>query len=67
MAEKTLRLIGKATVPGAYLCDLIPIFKHSPPQVPFRKEAATGRSMIEDLVTKPFQQVEAEIVGCSSP
>lgn len=33
MAEETMELIGKATVPGAYLCDLIPICKFLYPDI----------------------------------
>jgi len=75
-----MELIGKATVPGAYLCDLIPISKliymatHSclniswtvkylPACVPFRREAEKGKVMIEEFVSKPFHQIQVDIVG----
>jgi hypothetical protein len=41
MAEKTLRLIGKATVPGAYLCDLIPICMSLYPRDHFRRNSSS--------------------------
>ncbi|KAF8879326.1 cytochrome P450 [Gymnopilus junonius] len=61
LAEETMKLVGKATVPGAYLCDLMPVLKHLPGWVPFRREAELGRIMMESCVNKPFQQVQSEI------
>ncbi|KAJ3552582.1 hypothetical protein NM688_g4079 [Phlebia brevispora] len=67
-AEKTMNMISKATVPGAYLCDLIPIMKRLPEWVPFHKEAKIGKDMIERLVTKPFEHVKAQMrAGDAAP
>ncbi|EED84236.1 predicted protein, partial [Postia placenta Mad-698-R] len=66
-AERTMQVIGKATVPGAYLCDLMPFLKHLPSWVPFQREASTGREMIERLVTKPFEHVKRAMVSGSAP
>ncbi|KJA22869.1 hypothetical protein HYPSUDRAFT_66825 [Hypholoma sublateritium FD-334 SS-4] len=60
-AEKTMELIGKATVPGAFLCDFIPAMRYLPAWVSFQREAKKGRAMIESLVTKPFEHVKQEI------
>ncbi|KAF9531625.1 cytochrome P450, partial [Crepidotus variabilis] len=61
MTERTMDLIGKATVPGANLYDLIQIIKYLPAWLPFRREAAEGRLMIEELVSKPFYQTREDI------
>ncbi|KAF5388377.1 hypothetical protein D9615_000792 [Tricholomella constricta] len=63
MAEETMELIGKATVPGAYLCDILPILKYLPAWVPFRKEATMGKTMIEEFVSKPLKHVQREIAS----
>ncbi|KAL5536470.1 hypothetical protein ACEPAF_292 [Sanghuangporus sanghuang] len=60
-AEKTMDVIGKATVPGAFLCDLLPILKHLPKWVSFQQKALEGKAMIEQLVTMPFEHVKAEM------
>ncbi|KAG5729746.1 O-methylsterigmatocystin oxidoreductase [Termitomyces sp. T112] len=57
-AEETLEIIGKATVPGAYLCDLFPILKYCPSWFPFQREAAHGKKLIETLVAAPFNHVK---------
>ncbi|KAF8958419.1 cytochrome P450 [Flammula alnicola] len=68
MAEETMELIGKATVPGAYICDLIPILKYLPKWFSFRKEAAKGKVMIEEFISKPFRQAQRDIsLGCAPP
>ncbi|KAL5529811.1 hypothetical protein ACEPAG_5798 [Sanghuangporus baumii] len=65
-AEKTMDLIGKATVPGAFLCDLLPVLKHLPKCVPFHQRALEGKAMIEQLVTTPFEHVKAEMSSGSA-
>ncbi|RDB19701.1 hypothetical protein Hypma_013169 [Hypsizygus marmoreus] len=57
-AEETMEMIGKATVPGAFLCDLIPFLKYAPSWVPFQREASRGREMIERLVSMPLEHVK---------
>ncbi|KAI0759411.1 cytochrome P450 [Trametes elegans] len=65
-AEETMRMISQATVPGAFLCDLIPWIRYLPSWIPFQREAAKGRSMIERLVARPFDYVKTEM-HTSSP
>ncbi|KZT19227.1 cytochrome P450 [Neolentinus lepideus HHB14362 ss-1] len=62
-AEDTMAVIGEATVPGTFLCDLLPIFKYLPSWVPFQQEAKKGKYMIDHLVTMPFNQVKREMLG----
>ncbi|TFK38918.1 cytochrome P450 [Crucibulum laeve] len=67
-AEDTMIMIAKATVPGAYLCDLLPFMKHLPFWVPFQREAAHGKWMIERLVTMPFEHVKRDMaLGKAAP
>ncbi|OBZ74750.1 O-methylsterigmatocystin oxidoreductase [Grifola frondosa] len=67
-AEATMKIIGEATVPGAYLCDLMPFMKYLPSWVPFQKEARRGRYMIEHLVTIPFEHVKKQMAeGTAAP
>ncbi|KAF5370376.1 hypothetical protein D9758_006898 [Tetrapyrgos nigripes] len=60
-AEETMEMIGKATVPGAYLADILPFLKHLPSWIPFQREAAEGKEMIDSFVTKPYEHVKREM------
>ncbi|KAJ7626268.1 cytochrome P450 [Mycena polygramma] len=66
-ADDTMHMIGEATVPGAFICDLIPILKYLPSWVPFKRHAATGKEMIERLVEKPYQHVVQEMATGKAP
>ncbi|KDQ61306.1 hypothetical protein JAAARDRAFT_152482 [Jaapia argillacea MUCL 33604] len=67
-AEETMEIIGKATVPGAFLCDLLPFLKYLPSWIPFQQEASRGKKMIEHLVTMPFEHVKQKMVdGTAEP
>ncbi|PCH34875.1 cytochrome P450 [Wolfiporia cocos MD-104 SS10] len=57
-AEDTMQVISRATVPGAYFCDLLPWMKYLPSWLPFQREAKMGKEMIERLVAKPFDAVK---------
>ncbi|EIM85219.1 cytochrome P450 [Stereum hirsutum FP-91666 SS1] len=61
-AEETMQIVGDAMVPGAFICDLLPWMKYLPSWLPFRKQALYGRSMIETLVTRPFEHVQREMM-----
>ncbi|KAH9918271.1 cytochrome P450 [Fomitopsis serialis] len=69
-AEDTLNTIGKATLPGAYLVDLIPALKFIPPWLPFTsflREAEAGRRQIYDFVTRPFEYVKRHMDNSPPP
>ncbi|THH16796.1 hypothetical protein EW146_g3913 [Bondarzewia mesenterica] len=67
-AEETMDVIGKATVPGAFLCDMLPFLKVLPSWIPFQREAAKGKAMIENMVSTPYQHVKAEMAkGTATP
>ncbi|KAI0764639.1 cytochrome P450 [Fomes fomentarius] len=66
-AEETMHMISKATVPGAFLCDFFPWMKHLPSWLPFQRSARQGKDMIDRLVTKPFEHVNAEMAKGSAP
>ncbi|KAG1849428.1 cytochrome P450 [Suillus subalutaceus] len=62
-AEETMEMIGKATVPGAFLVDLIPLLKYLPSWIPFNNIHSTGsfgRQRIEQLISRPFEHVLQE-------
>lgn len=59
-------MVSEGTVPGAFLCDLIPAMKHLPSWLPFQKKARIGRAMIDKLVDRPFEHVQEEMV-CRFP
>ncbi|KAJ8689724.1 hypothetical protein PTI98_012598 [Pleurotus ostreatus] len=60
-ADATMDLVCHASMPGAYLCDLLPFMKHLPSWMPFQKEVVVGKQMIEDLITAPFEHVERDM------
>ncbi|KAJ7146035.1 cytochrome P450 [Mycena epipterygia] len=66
-ADDTMRLIGEATVPGAFLCDLLPLLKYVPSWIPFKQHARKGQEMIERLVTKPYKHVIEEMATGKAP
>ncbi|KAJ8503632.1 hypothetical protein ONZ45_g10684 [Pleurotus djamor] len=67
-ADATMDLVCRASVPGAYLCDLVPFLKYLPSWMPFQKEAAVGKEMIEKLVTMPFEHVKKDLSnGLAAP
>ncbi|KAF4596304.1 hypothetical protein EYR40_008011 [Pleurotus pulmonarius] len=62
-AEKTMDLITKATMPGAYLADIFPAFKSIHAWL-FSRQVQAGKRMILDLVSRPFDRVKEQVVGC---
>ncbi|KAJ3972753.1 cytochrome P450 [Lentinula raphanica] len=62
-AEKTMKIVTTATVPGAYLCDLIPFMKHLPKWLPFMQEAIHGKNMIDTLVDRPFEHIKSQLAS----
>ncbi|OSC96472.1 cytochrome P450 [Trametes coccinea BRFM310] len=62
-ADETMHMITKYTVPGAFLCDLLPWMKYLPSWLPFQREAARGREMIERLVATPFEHVQRDMAA----
>ncbi|KAF5347404.1 hypothetical protein D9758_011278 [Tetrapyrgos nigripes] len=62
-AEETMEMIGKATVPGAHLVDLIPSLRTLPSWLPFNsipKVAESGRNLIWSMISRPFDAVKAD-------
>ncbi|KAI0314890.1 cytochrome P450 [Amylostereum chailletii] len=67
-ADATMKMISESTVPGAYLCDLIPSMKYLPLWLPFQKKAVAGKRMIADFVARPFMKVKADMdLGVARP
>ncbi|KAH7909763.1 cytochrome P450, partial [Hygrophoropsis aurantiaca] len=62
-AERSMELIGRAAVPGAFLVDLIPQLKYLPSWLPFNHIHSTGeygRRLIGTAVERPFEHVQRE-------
>ncbi|KAI0347360.1 cytochrome P450 [Trametopsis cervina] len=60
-AETTLKLVCASSVPGAYLCDFLPIMKYLPSWVPFQRTAARGKRMVEAFAASPFEKVKVDM------
>ncbi|THU79223.1 cytochrome P450 [Dendrothele bispora CBS 962.96] len=57
-AEESMKIVGKALNPGAYLADLIPILKYLPSWVPFQKEAQEGKEKLRKHAELPYLHVK---------
>ncbi|KAM5543795.1 hypothetical protein V8D89_002412 [Ganoderma adspersum] len=66
-AEDTMHMISGATVPGAFLADLLPWMRHLPSWLPFHQAAKKGHNMIDELVTKPYEHVKREMEAGIAP
>ncbi|OCH91997.1 cytochrome P450 [Obba rivulosa] len=60
-AERCSAVFARATTPGRYLCDLLPVLKYAPSWMPFHREAQEGRKMILSLRRRPLEQVKREM------
>ncbi|KAH9950527.1 cytochrome P450 [Amylocystis lapponica] len=68
LAEENMARLSKATVPGAFLCDIIPILKYAPSWVPFKREAIIGRAVLDEVMKKPLEHVKREMaMGTARP
>ena len=57
LAEAAVKALSEATVPGAFLVDLIPTLKYVPEFVPgagFKKQARIWRKLQEDFRERPY-------------
>ncbi|TFK68106.1 cytochrome P450 [Pluteus cervinus] len=62
-AEETMEMITKATLPGAFLVDLLPWLKHLPSWLPFNRIheiGMAGRKQIYNMVNRPYEHVKQE-------
>ena len=75
-------MVTEATVPGAFVCDLLPwsgylcipidvvltlAVRYLPSWVPFQKFASKGAAVVKVHVNKPFDQVVREMVVIFRP
>ncbi|KAG7089831.1 hypothetical protein E1B28_011478 [Marasmius oreades] len=56
LSEKAMAICGAAAVPGAYLCDALPILKHLPSWMPFHRDAERGKNAATQAATEPFKR-----------
>lgn len=64
-AERALKSVSDATVPGTFLVDLIPAMKYIPEWFPgayFQRQAATWRQLKNDFLELPFNHVRQLMV-----
>ncbi|OCH84169.1 cytochrome P450 [Obba rivulosa] len=61
ISEEGNRIGQRAAMPGAHLCDILPILKYAPSWVPFQRAAKHDRQVIHDLLNKPFDHVKKEM------
>ncbi|KAG5650435.1 hypothetical protein H0H81_012286 [Sphagnurus paluster] len=66
-AEATVDAVARASMPGAFICDYLPFFKYLPSWVPFQKQAAHGRRMVEGLMSMPFEYVKQSMSNGTAP
>ncbi|KAF8954901.1 cytochrome P450, partial [Flammula alnicola] len=70
-AEELMEIVSKASVPGAYLVDLVPMLKHLPSWLPFNtihKTAEHGRKLLYSVISQPYQHVKREMAeGVARP
>ncbi|PBK63903.1 cytochrome P450 [Armillaria solidipes] len=65
-AETTMLMIGKSTVPGAHLVDLLPALRYLPSWIPFNsipRTATYGRDLIWSMISRPFEHVKREMAS----
>ncbi|PBK86350.1 cytochrome P450 [Armillaria gallica] len=65
-AETTMEMIGKSTIPGAHLVDLMPALRYIPSWVPFNmipSMAHYGRNLIWSMINRPFEHVKRDMAS----
>ena len=64
-AEAAMGALNDASIPGAFLVDMIPLFKYVPAWVPgagFQRKAKEGRQAIDDLIAVPYTAMKKNMV-----
>ncbi|OCH91991.1 cytochrome P450 [Obba rivulosa] len=49
---------ARSSIPGKYLCDLLPFLKYAPSWVPFQREAREARELLMGIRRRPFEHVK---------
>lgn len=65
LAQDSLDSVLEAFLPGRYLVDTIPVFRHLPEWLPgtgFLQDAKRGRATMRRLLELPFAEAEKQIV-----
>nr|BAL05172.1 cytochrome P450 [Phanerodontia chrysosporium] len=58
LAEEVMRIVTIYLRPFAHLCDVMPVLKHLPSWIPFRREAEYGRRLFESFVSTPYERTK---------
>ncbi|KAF7981381.1 hypothetical protein HWV62_33865 [Athelia sp. TMB] len=64
-AEAAMGALNDASIPGAFLVDMIPLLKYVPAGVPgagFQRKAEEGRQAIDDLIAVPYTAMKKDMV-----
>ncbi|KAL4061719.1 cytochrome P450, partial [Scleroderma yunnanense] len=70
LAEQAVDIFGKATAPGAFLVDSIPILKYVPEWFPgtgFKRKAREWKVVIDELLDRPYQFVKDQMEAGIAP
>ena len=65
IAEEAVSSIEKASIPGTFLVDIIPLLKYVPAWVPgagFQRQAEVWKTTLDDLVKLPYAALMKDIV-----
>ncbi|KAL4061713.1 cytochrome P450 [Scleroderma yunnanense] len=68
LAEQAVDIFGKATAPGAFLVDSIPILKYVPEWFPgtgFKRKAREWKVVIDELLDRPYQFVKDQMTAAA--
>ena len=66
LVVEALEILGESKIPGKYWADYIPLLQYVPAWVPgaaSAKFAARSRSVVQEMVDKPFDHVKNEQAG----
>lgn len=66
LVVEALEVLGESKIPGKYWADYVPLLQYVPTWVPgaaSAKFAARSRSVVQEMVDKPFDHVIHEKVG----
>ncbi|KAL4079442.1 cytochrome P450 [Scleroderma citrinum] len=70
LSERVASIFSKATAPGAFLVDSIPILKYVPEWVPgagFKRKAREWRVVIDEQLDRPYQFVKNQMEAGIAP
>ncbi|EMD36021.1 hypothetical protein CERSUDRAFT_52757, partial [Gelatoporia subvermispora B] len=64
--EKAAYTFAKSSIPGKYLCDLVPLLKYAPSWVSFQREAREAKKLFMGIRRRPLEHVKREMKAGSA-